>query len=195
MVDLVRRALLAAAGAAVAAPGLRAKAEDGPPVLFSGGGQYTELDPVPAAPDRPIETIDGTVVDFARFRGRVVVLNFWATWCAACVPEMPALDRLAAVQAERGLAVLPVAMDRGGRVSVTAFLRRHHLPHLPVVTDPAEHIGHFRTGNPNGAPFALVALPVTYLIDRTSRVRGYLPGAVDWQSDAARSLLDFIAAT
>lgn len=195
MVDPMRRALLVAAGVAIAGPGLRARAADGPPVLFSGAGQYTELEPVPAAPDRPIETIDGTIVDFTQFRGRVVVLNFWATWCAACVPEMPGLDRLAAAQEELGLAVLPVAMDRGGRVSVTAFLRRHRLPHLPVLTDPAEHIGHFRTGNPNGAPFALAALPITYLIDRQSRVRGYLPGAVDWQSDAARSLLDFIAST
>ncbi|KGM32249.1 hypothetical protein P409_22530 [Inquilinus limosus MP06] len=139
--------------------------------------------------------MDGTVVDFARLRGRVVVLNFWATWCAACVPEMPGLDRLAAVEEERGLAVLPVAMDRGGRVSVEAFLRRYRLPHLPMLTDPAEHIGHFRTGNPNGAPFALSALPITYLIDRQSHIRGYVPGAADWRSDAARALLDFIAAT
>jgi len=191
----VRRALLAAAGATIAIPGLRARADDGPapPVLFSGAGQYTELDPVQSAPDRPIETIDGTVLDLAGFRGRAVVLNFWATWCAACVAEMPALDRLAAVQGQRNLAVLPVAMDRGGRVPVTAFYRRYRLQHLPVLTDPAEHIGHFRTGNLNAAPFALAALPITYLIDRKSRIRGYVPGAADWQSDAARSLLDFMA--
>lgn len=194
MVDRVRRALLVA-GAAMAIPGRQAWADDrsAPPALFSAAGQYTELDPVRTVPDRPIETIDGTVLDLAGFRGRAVLLNFWATWCAACIAEMPALDRLAGEQTERRLAVLPVAMDRGGRVPVTAFYRRYGLQHLPVLTDPAEHIGHFRTGNLNAAPFALAALPITYLIDRTSRIRGYVPGAADWQSDAARSLLDLMA--
>ncbi len=178
-------------------PARRATAGDDttPPVLISGAGQYTELEPVRTAPDRPIETIDGTVVDFAEFRGRVVLVNFWATWCAACVAEMPSFDRLAATEGERNLKVLPISMDRGGRVSVTAFYRRYRLSHLPVVTDPAEHIGHFRTGNLNGAPFALHALPITYLIDRRSRIRGYVPGAADWQSEAAQRLLQFMAST
>lgn len=197
MVDLMRRALLGMAGATMVIPAARAMAGDGvaPPVLFSGAGQYTELEPVRTAPDRPIETIDGTVVDFREFRGRVVLVNFWATWCAACVAEMPSLDRLVATQEERNLKVLPISMDRGGRVSVTAFYRRYRLAHLPVVTDPAEHIGHFRAGNLNGAPFALHALPITYLIDRRSRIRGYVPGAADWESEAARSLLEFMAST
>lgn len=197
MTDLTRRAVLGLVGATMIVPARGATAGDdkAPPVLFSGAGQYTELEPVRTAPDRPIETIDGTVVDFGELRGRVVLLNFWATWCAACVAEMPSLDQVAATQDERNLKVLPISMDRGGRVSVTAFYRRYRLSHLPVVTDPAEHIGHFRTGNLNGAPFALHALPITYLIDRRSRIRGYVPGAADWQSEAARSLLEFMAAT
>lgn len=162
------------------------------PVLRSGAGQYTELDPIPAAPGRPIETIDGTVLDLGAHRGRLVVLNFWATWCPGCVVEMPSLDRLA--MADQGLAILPVCMDKGGRIAAAAFYRRHGLSTLPLITDPAEHIGHFRTGNPNEAPFALHAMPITYLIDPWLQVRGYVPGVVDWQSGAAAALLQALSA-
>ncbi|WP_342236205.1 TlpA disulfide reductase family protein [Inquilinus sp. OTU3971] len=195
MADLTRRALMT--GAATLIPATRAMAADGDaaPVLLSGAGQYTELEPVRTIPDRAIETIDGTIVDLREFRGRVVLLNFWASWCAACIAEMPSLDRLAAVEDERNLKVLPISMDRGGRTSVTAFYRRYRLSHLPVVTDPAEHIGYFRDSNLNGAPFPLRAFPITYLVDRRSRIRGYVPGAVEWESEAARSLLEFLAAT
>src|SRR5918996_2427715 len=75
---------------------------------------------------------DGETVDLGHFRGKVVLLNYWATWCPPCVREMPSLNRLAAEMEGDGLAVVPVAIDRAGLASVIPFYRDHGLDrHLP----------------------------------------------------------------
>ena len=187
-----RRQALGTATAALAAallpPVVVRGAEQGPPVLRGYSGQFTRLTPARIANTTPLATSAGETVDLTRFRGKVVLLNFWATWCAPCVYEMPSLDRLAGEQ-RRGLAIIPVAIDTGPVENVVAFYDRHGLRHLAIYIDPKQQTGYRHADNPNDAAFALYGLPITYVIDHDGYVMGYITGAVDWQSDAAAALL------
>lgn len=90
-----------------------------------------------------------------------------------------------------GVAVVPVAMDRAGLPVVARFYRDHGLDHLAMYLDPERRTAHFDADNPNDAVFALYGLPISYLVDREGRVRGYIPGAVDWDSAAAKDLIRY----
>jgi len=107
----------------------------------------------------------------ADFAGRGLVINLWATWCAPCVAEMPALDRLQAAVAAEGITVLPLSSDRGGRAVVEAFYAARGLQHLAVWLDPR-----------GAAQRALGArgVPTTVLVDRAGRERARLEGDAPW---------------
>ena len=113
---------------------------------------------------------DGRPVRLADFAGRPVLLNLWATWCAPCVAEMPALDRLAA-RAGEGLVVLTVSQDLEERRAVDPFFARGRFRHLRPYTDPD-----------NGLPLALGAtgLPVSVLYDAAGREVWRLAGEWEW---------------
>jgi thiol-disulfide isomerase/thioredoxin len=164
---------------------------DVPPRLVGYNRQYTLLTPVRTARLTPFRTADGEAIDLSYFRGEVVLLNFWATWCAPCVREMPSLNRLAAEMAGDGLAVVPVAIDRAGLSDVIPFYRDHGLGNLAMYLDPDRRTAYTHTNNPNNAEFALYGLPISYVVDREGRVRGYIAGAVDWDSEAAKDLLRY----
>jgi thiol-disulfide isomerase/thioredoxin len=125
--------------------------------------------------DTAITTLDGTPRQLpGDWRGRVVVLNFWATWCIPCVAELPALDRLAGAAPD--FAVLAVSADRTGADVVKPFLAAHGISHLTVLLDP-----HMQAG---GA-FGVAGFPTTLVIDASGRLRGRLEGPADWASAAA----------
>jgi thiol-disulfide isomerase/thioredoxin len=177
--------------AACTMAGSGASDSDGPPRLVGYSRQYTLLTPVRTARLTPFRTADGETIDLGHFRGKVVLLNFWATWCPPCVREMPSLDRLAAEMASDGLVVVPVAIDRAGLSAVIPFYRDHGLNHLAMYLDPDRRTAYTHTSNPNHAEFALYGLPISYLIDRQGRVRGYIAGAVDWDSEATKDLVRY----
>lgn len=182
-------AILAACTLAPSGPA--AEGGGDPPPLVGYSRQYTLLTPVRAARLTPFRTADGETIDLSHFRGKVVLLNFWATWCPPCVREMPSLDRLAAEMASDGLAVVPVAIDRAGLSSVTQFYHDHGLDDLAIYLDPDGHTASLYAGNANNAEFALYGLPISYVVDRQGRVRGYIAGAVDWDSEAAKDLIRY----
>lgn len=163
-----------------------------PPILHSSAGQYIQLRPKPLAPSQPIETRGGSLIDFASYRGKVVLVNFWATWCAPCVYEMPSLDRLASSN-NTDLVVLPIAVADGGKPVVEAFYHRLGLTHLGVYVDPDQQIGFFYEKNPGHGMFPLYALPITYFIDPHGRVAGYVPGVAHWNSPQAAALIRYLA--
>jgi thiol-disulfide isomerase/thioredoxin len=165
-----------------------------PPPLYSTTSQFTLLKPAPPAPDAPIQALGDTAIRLSRFRGKVIVLNFWAAWCAACIYELPSLDRLAA-QADPGkLAIITVSLDRGGAAGVKAFLASHRLTHLKAYRDPGQQLGSLNMERMPADALRLPGLPATYIVDRTGRVAGYIAGAVNWDTPEAKSLLDYFAA-
>lgn len=162
-----------------------------PPRLDGYGGQFTLVEPIRELDSAPLRTADGKSIDLSDFRGRVVLLNFWATWCAPCVHEMPSLDRLAGDMAGSRLVVIPAAIDRAGSAAVTRFYRDRALRNLGIYLDPDQRLGYMSADNSNNAPFAVLGLPISYVIDHRGRVMGFIAGAVDWQSDAAKALIQY----
>jgi thiol-disulfide isomerase/thioredoxin len=140
----------------------------------AGEGEFSLLDPPRPAPELGFTSRDGTPRRLADFRGRVVLVNLWATWCGPCVEEMPSLDRL---QAKLGtaLTVLAISEDRPGESVVAPFLEKLKLGHLAVYLDPK-----------NGAlkAFGVQGLPTSFLIGRDGRMRAMLEGSTDWDTPA-----------
>lgn len=122
------------------------------------------------APEAAFVAPDGRPARLADFRGRPVLVNLWATWCAPCVAEMPALDRLAQ-RAGDGLVVLTVSQDLEGRRVVNPFFERGQFRRLQPYTDPR-----------NELPLALGAagLPMSILYDASGREVWRLAGEWDW---------------
>lgn len=148
-----------------------------PPVL----GRYK-----PTAEPREIPTAtfldaEGNEKSLSDLRGKGLVLNFWATWCAPCVREMPALDRLAAAAGGRGLRVLALSADREGAPVVRTFYEVNGVGHLAVAVDKLSRVA--RAVGVDG-------LPTTVLYNAQGHEMGRVIGVAEWDTPAA---LDFLA--
>lgn len=123
---------------------------------------------------------DGTrTVDLSKLRGRVVVLNLWATWCAPCVEELPSLLSLQKQMPE--LAIVAVSMDQDPDV-YKRFLVEHHVDVL-TVRDEDQKVN---------ALYGTVQIPETYIIDKQGVLRRKFIGAQDWTSSEITSYLSKI---
>ena len=122
----------------------------------------------------------GEKLTLADFKGRALLLNLWATWCAPCVEEMPSLAVLSKTLAPDDIAVLPLSSDRGGVRGVEAFYQEHNISGLPVLLDPkgtAAHAWHAR------------GIPTSVIVDKQGRERARLEGAADWSTPAAAAIV------
>ena len=136
----------------------------------------------PPAPVPEIRFVDAAQTErsLADFQGRVVLLNFWATWCVPCVTEMPALERLqAALKGERFL-VLALSQDRAGLPLVEKFYRQHGLTGLEMFADKT---------SASARSFQARGLPTTVLLDQSGREIGRLEGAAEWDAPEALALI------
>jgi thiol-disulfide isomerase/thioredoxin len=122
----------------------------------------------------------GRVMTLEDFRGRVVVLNLWATWCTPCVAEMPMLDRLQQQLGEEDAIVLALSIDRGGQEAVKEFYQKTGVSHLKVFVDPTMRAQ---------SDLGILGLPTTLIIDREGRERGRLVGPAEWDDAAAVDLV------
>ena len=141
------------------------------------------LEPAPAY---VFQTRDGADTTLADFRGKVVVVNLWAMWCAPCRTEMPTLARLAELYAGTDLVVLPINVDRTpDEVADARSFIDVHEP-LPLYSDMKFQL-----------PFELPGkgkMPQTVLLDRQGRIRAHFSGEADWSSPEARALVDALLA-
>ena len=134
--------------------------------------------PLPAP---PVSFADqsGKTVTLADFRGRMVLINLWATWCAPCIHEMPSLARLQAQLG--GLTILAISEDRRGAEVVEPFVHKLGLGGLAIYLDAKSEVGH---------AFAVEGLPTSILVDRDGRILGELQGAADWDSPDMVKLIE-----
>jgi len=162
-----------------AAPGesiVRLRTESGPGFRF-----VTMASPKPV-PQLQLTDKDGRALSLADFRGKVILLNIWATWCPPCRKEMPSLDRLQARLGGPDFEVVAVSIDQGNDALfiVEEFFREIEVKHLRIFLDS--------TGGAARTVGAL-GLPVTLLVDRRGLELGRLVGPAEWDSPEAVALV------
>src|SRR6185437_8753104 len=119
------------------------------------------------------------------FKGRVLLVNLWATWCGPCVEEMPALERLQAQLGDK-LTILAISEDRGGEAAVAPFLAKNDIKQLAIYLDPK--------GAATSA-FGAEGLPTSYLIAADGTILGKEEGGAKWDDAAmVAKLTPYLAA-
>jgi len=137
--------------------------------------------PPRALPEISFLAGDEETKSLADWRGRVVLLNIWATWCLPCREEMPQLDQLQADLGGENFEVVAVNIDKGGGDKATTFLEETGAAHLARYADPSGKL--FRK-------VRAVGMPTTLLIDRNGKEIGRLVGPADWGSAQAKRLIE-----
>jgi cytochrome c biogenesis protein CcmG, thiol:disulfide interchange protein DsbE len=128
------------------------------------------------APDFKITTDDGRTVTRTNFGGKVLVLNFWASWCAPCVSEAPSLEAFERQMGPQGVVVLGVSIDTNEK-RYRQFLERFRIT-FPTARDPEANLS---------ASYGTFLIPETYVIDSTGRVREKIISDQNWMAP------DFVA--
>lgn len=137
-----------------------------------GGGRLQEGSP---APPLRLPSVSGQDVDLRSFSGRVVIVNFWASWCAPCVEEMPSLEMLYRTLGPHGLVVLAVSADED-EADLRSFLMRVPVT-FPVLRDPG--------GRLTGSGYRIQGYPSTFVVDGAGVIREVFLGPVQWDTPAA----------
>jgi len=135
-----------------------------------------------AAPNFQLRDMNGQVVALSDLRGKVVLLNFWATWCGPCRVEMPAMEQLYRTYPRKDFEILAVSTDAQGAAVTRPFQQENHL------TFPILHDSDFRVGLAYGAR----TLPMTFMVDREGVVRQQIFGARDWSAPEAHQLIQML---
>jgi peroxiredoxin len=134
------------------------------------------------APNFQLQDLDGHLVTLSDLRGKVVLLNFWATWCGPCRVEMPAMEELYKKFSRKDFEILAVSTDAQGEAVTRPFQHENHL------TFPILHDTDYLVGLTYGAR----SLPMTFMVDRQGIVRHQIFGARDWGASEARQLVQML---
>lgn len=148
-------------------------------------GRKTPIQSGDRAPEFRLPALDAAQVSLAEYRGKVVMVHFWATWCPPCVEELPTLAQLNKSMSGKDFVMLAVSVDEGGAASVAAFLRKNNVQ-LPVLLDPDHAVA---------SSYGTFKFPETYVVDRGGIVRRKIIGAMDWRDPQALRMLNDILET
>ncbi len=155
------------------------------PALLTGTMASLELRPPMAAPTAGFARVDGTEGDLSDYAGSVVVLNFWATWCAPCRAEMPSLQALQDSLGPEGLEVVTIAFGRHNPVAMERFWAAAGITDLPL---------HLDAGTELARGLGVAGLPHSFILDRDGRVIAELVGEADWSAPETLTLLRAVLA-
>ena len=138
--------------------------------------------PTPVSQQSFTDLEDATHV-LANFEGQVVLLNFWATWCAPCREEMPSLDALQQDLGGDDFQVVTLATGRNPTPAILRFFEEEGIEALPTYLDPRQNVAR---------EMSIFGLPITVIIDREGNEIGRLRGDADWHSEEAVALLQAV---
>ena len=134
------------------------------------------------APVFTLRNLQGNLEGLVDHKDKVIILNFWATWCAPCLEEMPAFEKLYRRYRSQGLTVLAVSLDKGDFSKVQGFVDSNNLT-FPVLMDSdgvAEKL------------YPSFTIPFTYVIDKEGRVAARVDGAKNWASNETFAALNIL---
>jgi len=133
-------------------------------------------------PDFSLQDLNGKKFGLNQFKGKVIFLNFWATWCGPCKEEMPGLEVLYQKFKDKKFILLAISVDYEGLQPVQEFINKHHYT-FPVLLDPKCEILDL---------FEVKGIPTTFLIDKKGKMVGKAIGPRDWKSPEAVSLINLL---
>jgi thiol-disulfide isomerase/thioredoxin len=180
---------LAQAAMAAVLYGLAACSNTPPTLGAAATGKMAKLELTKAPGPQPTASFKdgaGKPHTLAEFKGKAVIVNIWANWCAPCKAEIPSLAKLAAAFADKGLVVVPVSLGKGAdETAGAAFIAR--TPPLGFYTDPTSDFA-FAFRPP------AEAMPTTILYDRAGVERARLTGGADWSGPDAKKVAEALLA-
>jgi cytochrome c biogenesis protein CcmG/thiol:disulfide interchange protein DsbE len=132
-----------------------------------------------AAPGFTLQDIHGNSVNLDDFRGKSILLNFWATWCEACKEELPSMQRLYEEVSSQGVEVVAISIDRRNFDRIKKYAKEYKLT-FPILWDPEQKVRKH---------YYIMGLPTTYLIGPEGKLKGFASGARVWDSrDSVQAL-------
>lgn len=132
------------------------------------------------APDVILENLQGTNSSLTEHKHKLVLLNFWATWCIPCRQEMPSMEALWQKYRAQGLVVMAVSIDEGPHQRVALFQQKLKLSFL-ILLDPNDKAG---------SAYEVSGLPTSYLIDRQGNIISRIVGSLNWSSPATERVIE-----
>jgi thiol-disulfide isomerase/thioredoxin len=131
-------------------------------------------------PDFPLTRLDNTTTLLSQIKGKVILINFWATWCEACIAEMPSIVKLRETYKDHGFEVLGVNLDEEPEVVAPKLAKKLKIE-FPIFKDPEGKLGDL---------FNIHAIPLTVILDSQRTILFIKDGEMDWNSEAVRTQID-----
>ncbi|GMT42959.1 MAG: hypothetical protein IEMM0002_1370 [bacterium] len=131
------------------------------------------------APDFKLKKLGGKVVTLADYKGKILFINIWATWCIPCVEEMPSMERLYGSLKDKDFEMLAISVDKGGEQVVKDFVEKYELT-FPVLLDPYSKVAE---------SYKTTGVPETFIINKEGIVIHHQIGPLQWdRPDVARTI-------
>jgi|TARA_B110000196_G_C20898095_1_gene544616 peroxiredoxin len=134
------------------------------------------------APNFKLRNIKGNYESLDSYRGGVVVLNFWATWCAPCRIEMPSFEKLYRRYRSEGVTVLAITLDKNSENKIKSFVDEYGLS-FPILLDEKGEVERL---------YPSMTIPFTYIIDRQGRIVARVDGAKNWESSETFEAIEYL---
>jgi peroxiredoxin len=131
------------------------------------------------APNFTLETTTGKKINLKDFKGKAVLLNFWATWCEPCKKELPSMQKIYDELKPDGIEIIGVSIDRNKKEQVKKYIRKYNLT-FPILLDPNQKVR---------KDYFILGLPTSYLIGSDGKLKGFISGARQWDSKASKEML------